>query len=151
MASANNHRHEAAFKYQAAKNQVVSALGEMTTAMFIMGAEHVDFQNHFSQAEKRIQDMKEAYSPRILDREVIRVTALKPYLSATNISTLTALGHYEVEKALGAFQKQEKELDEIRKKTAELVESLSEDHNSKKGDGHGVKAESTDKVGGDAK
>ena len=143
--------HEAGPKYEAAQKKVVSGLEEMTTAMFHMGAEHVEFHNNFNKAQKRIQDMKKAYAPKELDAEVIRSKALEDYLSATNIPSVTALGHYEVEKALDKFQKQEKNLDESQKKTAELVDSLLEDSNSKKGDGHGVKTESADEVGKDAK
>ena len=123
----------ASFTYQAAQSKVVSALNEMTTAMERMGAEHVDFHTNFNQAQKRILDMKKAYSPKILDGEVIGVTALKPYLSTTNVPSVTALGHYEVEKALDKFQKQEKNLDEVHKKTAELVDSLLGDLNKKCG------------------
>ena len=107
-----------------------------------MGAQHVRFHDNFNEAQKRIQDMKKAYAPKELDAEVIRSKALQYYLSPTNTPSVTALGHYEVEKALDKFQKQEKKLDEIHKKTAELVDSLMGDRNSKSGDGRGVKAES---------
>ena len=114
--------------------------------MFYMSNEHVSFHNHFNEAQKRIQDMKNAYAPKELDAEVIRSKALEPYLSARNVPSVTALGHYEVQKALDAFQKREKELDEIHKKTAELVDSLLGNRNSKSGDGHGVKAESAHEI-----
>ena len=138
---------KAVASYQVAQSKVVSALGEMTTAMEQMGTEHVRFHDNFNDAQERIQTMKEAYAPKELDAEVIRSKALEPYLSATNTSSVTALGHYEVERALGSFQLQEKKLDEIHKKTAELMDSLFGDRNSKRGDGHGARAESADEVG----
>ena len=110
-------------------------------AMFNLGAEHVRFHNDFNEAQKGIQKMKKAYAPKEMDAEVVRSKALEEYVSATNISSVTALGHYEVEKALGSFQEQEKKLDEIHKKTAELVGYLLENRNSKGGDGHGAQAE----------
>ena len=134
MASANYyHSSEAASKYQAAQKKVVSALGEMTTAMYYMGAEHVRFHNNFNEAQKRIQDMKKAFAPKELDAEVVRSKALEGYVSEANITSVTALGHYEVEKAFGDFQKQEKKLDESQKITAELVDSLLGGRNKKCG------------------
>ena len=101
----------------------------MTTAMERMGAEHVEFHTNFIQAQNRVERMKKDYAPKELDAEVIRSKALELYLSPKNVPSVTALGHYEVEKALGAFQKQEKKLDEIHKKTVELVDSLLGDRN----------------------
>ncbi|KAM0794812.1 hypothetical protein BDR22DRAFT_967436 [Usnea florida] len=114
----------AAPSYQAAQKKVVDALEGMTSAMSSMGAEHARFHSNFNEVEKRIQDMKKAYAPKMLDAEVIRSKALECYLSPTNVPSVTALGHYEVEKALNSFQKQEKKLDESQKKTAELVDTL---------------------------
>ena len=116
-----------------AQKKVVSALEEMTTAMSYMGAEHVRFHDNFNEIQKRVLDMKKDYAPKELDAEVIRSKALRPYLSAANIPSVTALGHYEVEKAMDSFQKQEKKLDESRKKTAELVDFLLVDRNKKCG------------------
>ena len=124
---------EAVPKYEAAQKKVVSALGEMTRAMSCMSDEHVKFQDNFNEAQKRIQDMKKAYAPKELDAEVIRSKALVSYLSPTNLPSVTALGHYEVEKALDSFQKQENKLDESQKKTVELVDSLIGDRNKKCG------------------
>ena len=111
-----------------------------------MRAEHVNFHKNFNEAQKRIQDMKKEYAPKELDAEIIRSKALDGYLSASNVPKVTAIGYYEVDKALGRSQEQKKQLDESQKKTAELVDSLLGDHDSKKGDGHGVKAESVDEI-----
>ena len=134
MASINYYYSpEAAPNYQAAQKKVVSALEDMTRAMSYMSAEHVRLHTNFKDVQKRIQDMKKAYAPKELDAEVIRSKAFDSYLSHTNVPSVMALGHYEVEKALDSFQKQEKKLDESQKKTAELVDSLLGDCNKKCG------------------
>ena len=143
---ASDYFHPMAAKYQAAAYKVADALAEMTTAMEQMGAQHVGFHANFNEAQKDIQNLKKAHAPKELDAEVIRSIALECYVSETNNISVAALGHYEVEKALSSFHQQMKNLEEIRKKTAELVDSLSEDRNSKSGDGHGAKAESADEV-----
>ena len=122
----------------------------MATAMERMGAEHVRFHDNFNEVHERVQSMKKDYAPKELDAEVIRSTALDCYLSTSNVPKVTALGHYEVEKALGTFQQQEKKLDEIHKKTAELVDSLLGDRNTGGGDGHGAKVESVDEFDPDS-
>lgn len=126
--------------YNTAKGNAIAALQTMTSAMKGMGAEHVDFHDHFADVQKKLQDMKKAYGDKELDVEVIRSAALDRYLSPGNLPKVTALGHYEVEKALKEFQSQEKLLDEIHKKTAMLVESLLGDRRCKCGDEHGARA-----------
>ena len=114
----------AILSYDSAKNNAINALRKMTEAMSHMVAEHVNFHNHFGDVQKQLQDMKKAYGSKELDPEVIRSTALDNYLSEGNLPKVTALGHFAVDNALKNFQLQKKKLDEIRKLTGELVESL---------------------------
>lgn len=95
---------EASANYNSAKADAILALGRMTYAMRKMGAEHTNFHKHFADVQKRLQDMKNAYGGKELDVEVIRSTALDTYLSEGNLPKVTALGHFEVEKALMEFQ-----------------------------------------------
>lgn len=132
--------HKAIEEYNPAKGNAVAALATMTSAMKRMGAEHIDFHDHFADVQETLQDMKKAYGDSDLDVEVIRSTALDRYISRDNLPKLTALGHYEVEKALKDFHLQEKELDGIRKKTAMLVESLLGNRHGACDDGHGALA-----------
>ena len=127
----------AASSYTKAKGEAISALKTMRNAMRLMGAEHLNFHNHYDDVSKRLQEMKRAYGGEELDVEVIRSIALDTYLSDGNLPKVTALGHFEMERALKTFQLQEKELDEIHKKTARLVETLLGDRRCKCGDGHG--------------
>ncbi|KAF6218230.1 hypothetical protein HO133_006191 [Letharia lupina] len=115
---------QASSDYNQAKSKAITALLEMKTAMRQMTAEHVNFHSHFDDVQKKLQDMKKAYGSKELDPEVIRSTALDKYLSEGNLPKVTALGHFEVENVLKDFQLQKKKLDEIRKQTGELVESL---------------------------
>lgn len=115
---------KAIISYDSAKSNAILALRKMTEAMSHMGAEHVKFHSHFDDVQKQLQDMKKAYGGKELDPEVIRSTALDKYLSAGNLPKVTALGHFAVENVLKDFQLQKKKLDEIRKQTGELVESL---------------------------
>lgn len=117
----------AILSYDSAKSNAILALRKMTEAMSHMGAEHVNFHNHFDDVQKQLQDMKKAYGGKELDPEVIRSTALGNYLSAGNLPKVTALGHFALENVLKDLQLQKKQLDEIRKQTAELVESLLAD------------------------
>lgn len=131
---------QASQEYNSAKSKAISAFRVMMWEMEHMGAEHVNFHNHFADVQKKLHDMKETYGSKELDVEVVRSTALDGYLSGGNLPKVTALGHFEVEKALKDFQQQEKALDEIHKKTAALVESLLGDCRCTCGDGDGASA-----------
>lgn len=86
-------------KYTKAKGEAIWALHNMTNAMRLMGSEHLNFHNHYDDVSKRLQAMKKAYGGQELDVEVIRSTALDTYLSNGNLPKVTALGHFEIEKA----------------------------------------------------
>ena len=130
---------QAPSNYTKAKGEAILALKMMTNAMRLMGSEHLNFHNHYDDVAKKLQAMKKAYGGQELDVEVIRSTALDTYLSDGNLPKVTALGHFEIEKALKAFQLQEKELEVIHKKTAMLVENLLGDRRCKCGDEHGAR------------
>lgn len=131
----------ASFDYDVAKNKAIDALKSMTTAMKEMGAEHVNFHNHFdNDVQKQLQDMRRSYGGEELNVEVIRSTALDRYISPGNLPKVTAFGHLQVEQVLKDFQRQEKDLDEMQRKTATLVESLLGDRRCVCGDGHGARA-----------
>lgn len=125
--------------YKTAKDEAISALNTMTEAMRRMGSQHLDFHNHYDDVVKKLQEMKKAYGGQELDVEVVRSTALDTYLSEGNLPKVTALGHFEIEQALKAFQLQERELEMIHKKTAMLVEKLLKDGRGNRGDGHGAR------------
>lgn len=127
------------FNYNSAKSKAIVALTAMTEAMKEMGAEHANFHNHFGDVQKRLQAMVKDNDGKELHVEVIRSTALDGYISHDNLPKVTALGHFRIEKALKAFQLQEKELDAIHEKTAMLVETLLGDRRCKCGDGHGAR------------
>ncbi len=103
-----------------------------------MGSEHAGFHDHFAEVQKSLEDMKKAYDGKELDVEVIRSKALDGYISESNLPKVTALGHFEMELVLKNFHQQEKELDENRKKTVTLVESLLGDRRCTCGEGHGA-------------
>ncbi|KAF6236664.1 hypothetical protein HO173_004955 [Letharia columbiana] len=115
---------QASSHYNQANSKAITALREMQTAMREMSAEHVNFHKYFDGVQIQLQEMKKAYGSKELDPEVIRSTALDKFLSEGNLPKVTALGHFAVENALKNFQLQKKMLDEIRKQTGELVESL---------------------------
>lgn len=127
-------------QYYTAKSQAIAALATMTEAMKDMGAEHANFHNHFGDVQKRLQAMEKDIGGKELHVEVVRSTALDRYISGNNQPKVTALGHFEIEKALTKFRLQEKELDEIQKKTAMLVDKLLGDRRCKCGDGQGAMA-----------
>ena len=131
-------RYFASNEYDSAKTKAISALEQMTSAMKYMGAEHVNFHNHFADVQKKLHDMKETYGGKELDVEVVRSIALDRYLSEGNLPKVTALGYLEVEKVLKDFQLQKKALDENRKKTEALLDSLLGDRRCTCGDGHGA-------------
>ena len=111
--------------HNSGKNLVIYNLNVMKRAMREMGAEHVNFHEHFADVQKRLEDMKKAYSSNNLDVEVIRATALDPYLSDGNLPKVMAFGHLELEKVLKEFKEEEEKLDHLQKETARLVEILS--------------------------
>ena len=78
--------------YNSGKNLVIYNLNVMKRAMKEMGAEHGNFHEHFADVQKRLEDMKKAYSSNDLDVEVIRATALDPYLSDGNLPKVMAFG-----------------------------------------------------------
>ena len=134
-------RHpNASQEYVSGKNNAIFALSQMTSAMRKMSIENIKFHDQFADVQKRLENMKEAYGGKELDVEVIRSKALDMYISESNLPKVTALGHFELEKALKDFYLQEKELDEKRKKTVTLVESLVGDRHCKCGEGHGARA-----------
>ena len=90
-----------------------------------MGAEHVNFHKHFTDVQKRLEDMKKTYGGNELDVEVIRATALDTYLSDGNLPKVMAFGHLELEKILKEFRQEEQKLGDLQKETAKLLEILS--------------------------
>ena len=111
--------------YVVGKEKILRDLSTLNLAMRYMGAEHVKFHQHFTDVQKRLEDMKETYDSTELDVEVIRAKALDPYLSDGNHPKVMALGRLELEKALKELKQGEQRLDELQKKTAKLVEDLS--------------------------
>lgn len=118
----------------------ISALKQMTMSMKQMSSENVNFHDRFADVQKRLENLKKAYGGKELDVEVIRSKALDGYISESNLPKVTALGHFEMEKVLKDLEVQEKELDENRKKTVTLVESLVGDRRCTCGDRHGARA-----------
>ena len=114
----------ASSNYDSAKGQALSAIQAMTQAMKDMGAEHVEFHNHFADAQRRLENTKKAYGGKELDAEVIRSIALEGYLSEGNLPKVMAFGHMEMEKVLKDFEKAEMRLDSLQKETARRVEAL---------------------------
>ena len=92
-----------------------------------MGAEHVKFHEGFTDAQKRLEEMKKKYGTTEFDVEVIRATALDPYLSDGNLPKVMAIGRLELDKAWKEFKQEEQKLDHLQKKTAKLVDDLSGD------------------------
>ena len=97
----------------------------MKQAMAKMGAEHVEFHEHLTNVQKRLEDMKRIYGDNELDVEIIRATALDAHLSEGNLPKVIAFGRLELEKAFKEFKQEEQKLDELQKKTAEVLETVS--------------------------
>ena len=111
--------------YSWGRSHVLHNLQIMTQAMRIVGDEHAKFQEHFTDVQKLVEDLKKTYGGRELDVEVIRSTALKPYISTRNLPKFIAFGRPGLEEALKDLRQEEKKLDDLHKKTEELVEALS--------------------------
>ena len=134
-------RHpQASRDYDSAKNDAIYALKKMIVSMKQMSSENVNFHDHFAETQKSLENVKKAYDGKELDVEVIRSKALDGYISESNLPKVTALGHFEMEEVLKDFKLQQKELDENRKKTATLVESLVGDRGCTCGNGNGARA-----------
>lgn len=124
--------------YNRAKSDAITALWKMRIAMKQMGDEHVNFHTHIDDVQKQIKHKKEVNGVEELHVEILRSIALDPYLSADNLPKVTAIGHFELERAMKDFRSREKVLDEIQKKTTMLVDSLLGGRRCKCGDGHGA-------------
>ena len=111
--------------YNSGKSKVLQNLEIMKQAAQKMGAEHVKFHENFTDVQKRLEHMKKTYGSSELDSEVIRATALEAYLSDGNHPKVLAFGRLELEKSLKEFKQEEQKLDDLQKKTAQLVEALS--------------------------
>ena len=114
----------ASTNYNIGKSDAMNSLFVMSKAMQDMGTEHVNFHEHFTDVQKRLEDMKKRYGTNELDVEVIRATALDKYLSDGNLPKVMALGHLELEKALKDFRNGEEKLSNLQKETARLLERL---------------------------
>ena len=100
-----------------------------------MGAEHVDFHNHFADAQQRLKSLKNSNGVEELDPEVVRSTALDPYLSPGNLPKVMAFGHMHMEQALKKFGEEEVRLGNLQKETEKRVQALVNDEDYKSGDG----------------
>ena len=113
--------------YCAGKNSVLASLETMKQAMQKMGAEHVKFHDNFADIQKRLENMKKTSSDPELNVEITRVTVLDKYLPNVNLSNIMTFRRLELEKALKKFSQKEEKLEDLQKKTKELVELLSGD------------------------
>ena len=93
----------ASSNYNSGKEDVLKNLRTMKQAMKEMGIEHVNFHKHFTEIQKRLEDMKKTYGGNELNVEVIRATALDAYLSDGNRPKVMAFGQLELEKVLKEF------------------------------------------------
>ena len=120
-----NQNRTASNNYNSGKTNVLQNLQVMKQAMAKMGAEHVEFHEHLTDVQKRLEDMKRIYGDNELDVEIIRATALDAHLSEGNLPKVIAFGRLELEKAFKEFKQEERKLDELQKKTAEVLETVS--------------------------
>lgn len=120
-----NQNRTASNNYNSGKTNVLQNLQVMKQAMAKMGAEHVEFHEHLTNVQKRLEDMKRIYGDNELDVEIIRATALDAHLSEGNLPKVIAFGRLELEKAFKEFKQEEQKLDELQKKTAEVLETVS--------------------------
>ncbi len=107
----------------------------MTQAIKDMGAEHASFHAHSADLNKRLEGMKNDYGGKKLDNEVVRSTALDQYLSEGNRPKVVALGHFEMEKVLEAYEEADKELRGLQGETKRRVEGLVGEYGGEGGDG----------------
>ena len=127
-------------EYDKAKNSALCSIRAMTTAMNQMGHEHVNFHQHFADAQKQVKELGELYGGIELHAEVVRSTALGPYLSPATVPKVMAFGHMEMEKALKGFEQAELRLSNLEKETARRVEALVENRDYKCEDGQNTAA-----------
>ncbi len=128
------HYPTASSNYNPAKFKAKAAIQEMTHAMQQMGTEHTSFHDHFADVKKRFENVKKAYGGKELDIEVVRSTALDRYVSEGNIPKVMALGHFEMEMVLKAYEEAEVRLGNLQKETARRVEALVGDRGCEDGD-----------------
>ena len=98
----------------------------MKQAVQKMGAEHIKFHENFTDVQKRLEHMKKKYGNNELDIEIVRGTALDQYLTDGNHPKVIAFGRLELEQALKEYRQEEQKLDDLQKKTAQVVDLLSE-------------------------
>ncbi len=134
------HHPTASSEYNSANAKAISAIKEMTQAIKDMAAEHAFFHAHSADLNKRLEAMKKDYGGE-LDNEVVRSTALDQYLSEGNRPKVVALGHFEMEKVLGAYEEADKELKGLQRETARRVEGLVGEYGGEGGEGGSVEGE----------
>lgn len=131
----------ASIDYDLAKNNAIHALKAMTQAMREMRAEHEDFLHHFSDVQKRLEDMKEANGGKELDVEIIWSTALDSYFSEGNHPKVTAFGMMKV---LEEYEEEMMELGKFQNETVKRLEQLLWDRLCKGGNGQSATSQETD-------
>ena len=114
----------ASANYYAGKNGVLQSFETMSRAMQIMVDEHVKFHESFADVQKRVENMKKTSRGEELNGKIVRETALGGHLSNGNLPDITAFRRPDLEKAFKKSSEEEKKLEDLQKKTGELLNTL---------------------------